>query len=123
MSKTNTHQEFMPAYDINDSDGSATLNLMKAALLPRWRETFKKLEAYSQIENKGRRVMNKKLIKAAKKLENAAQEYRYLYQKGSERDALIWIQNNTTGEGVFIADNLNTELIKERYCEPSTGEE
>ena len=67
--------------------------------------------------------MNKKLIKAAKKLENAALEYRYLYQKGSERDALIWIQNNTTGEGVFIADNLNMELIKERYCEPSTGEE
>ena len=33
-------QEFMPAYDINNSDGSATLNWMKAALLPQWRETF-----------------------------------------------------------------------------------
>jgi len=33
-------QEFMPAYDINNSDGSATLNWMKAALLPEWRETF-----------------------------------------------------------------------------------
>ena len=50
MSKTNTHQEFMPAYDINNSDGSATLNLMKAALLPSWRKTFKKFEASSRLE-------------------------------------------------------------------------
>ncbi len=56
MSNTNKPQEFMAAYDINNSDGSATLNLMKAALLPSWRETFKKLEASSQLENKKRRA-------------------------------------------------------------------
>ena len=56
--------------------------------------------------------MNELLIESAKKLEDAAKEYRFLYQKGRKRDAVIWVQNNTTGEGVFIADNLNTELIK-----------
>ena len=45
MGKANTEQiEFMPAYDINSADGSATLNWLKAALLPEWRETFKKLD-------------------------------------------------------------------------------
>ena len=37
-------QPFMPAYDINNVDGSATLNLLKAALLPEWRATFKKMD-------------------------------------------------------------------------------
>ena len=37
-------QPFMPAYDINSADGSATLNLLKAALLPEWRATFKKMD-------------------------------------------------------------------------------
>lgn len=45
MDKANTQQmEFMAAYDINYDDGSATLNWIKAALLPEWRETFKKLD-------------------------------------------------------------------------------
>jgi len=35
---------FMPAYDINSDDGSARLNWLKAALLPEWRETFKKMD-------------------------------------------------------------------------------
>jgi hypothetical protein len=48
--KTNEYLEvfverpFMPAYDINNVDGSATLNLLKAALLPEWRATFKKMD-------------------------------------------------------------------------------
>ena len=59
MSKINTQQEFLPGYDV-DSDGVATLNLMKAALLPNWRETFKKVEAFSrQIESKKSREVEK----------------------------------------------------------------
>ena len=65
--------------------------------------------------------MNKLLIESALKLEDAAKEYRLLYQKGrglfdgfAEREAVIWVQNNATGEGVFIADSLNAELIKMR---------
>ena len=41
--KTKT-KDFMPAYDINSDDGSARLNWLKAALLPEWRETFKKMD-------------------------------------------------------------------------------
>ena len=52
MSKSNKTQEFMPAYDINWSDGSATLNLVKAALLTPWRETFRKIQANSIDEKK-----------------------------------------------------------------------
>ena len=54
MGKANTEQiEFMPAYDINSADGSATLNWLKAALLPEWRETFKKLEKNSRNYHMG----------------------------------------------------------------------
>jgi hypothetical protein len=41
-------KDFMPAYDINNSDGSATLNLFKAALLTKWRETFRKLPFFKE---------------------------------------------------------------------------
>ena len=40
--------QFMPAYDIDNSDGSARLNWMKAALLPNWRETFKTVDRNSR---------------------------------------------------------------------------
>jgi len=39
--KKKKEREFMPAYDLNDDDGSAKLNLRKAAQLPAWRKTFK----------------------------------------------------------------------------------
>jgi len=45
-------KEFMPAYDINDSNGSARLNWKKAALLPSWRETFRKIERNSRKTKK-----------------------------------------------------------------------
>ena len=41
-------QKFMPAYDIDDSNGSARLNWKKAALLPNWRETFKLFDRNSR---------------------------------------------------------------------------
>ena len=41
--KSSDEIPFMPAYDINSDDGSARLNWLKAALLPEWRETFKKM--------------------------------------------------------------------------------
>ena len=44
-------KEFMPAYDIDDSNGSARLNWMKAALLPSWRETFKRFDRNSRKRN------------------------------------------------------------------------
>ena len=54
MDKANTQQmEFMAAYDINLDDGSATLNWLKAALLPEWRETFKKFEKNSRNYHMG----------------------------------------------------------------------
>ena len=48
--KKSSPQKFMPAYDINNSDGSATLNWGKAALLPRWRETFRKIQANASVK-------------------------------------------------------------------------
>lgn len=41
-------RQFMPAYDIDDSNGSARLNWKKAALLPNWRETFRKFDRNSR---------------------------------------------------------------------------
>ena len=50
--KKSLPQKFMPAYDIDWSDGSVRLNLVKAALLPHWRETFRKIQASSIDEKK-----------------------------------------------------------------------
>jgi len=53
-------KDFLPGYDV-DSDGVATLNLMKAALLPDWREIFKKAEAFSHQIDRERVMKTSKL--------------------------------------------------------------
>ena len=56
--------------------------------------------------------MTEEMIKVARKLEKAAKEYRRLYEKENGKTPVVWIKNNETEEGVFIADSFNTELIK-----------
>ena len=61
--------------------------------------------------------MNEEMIKAAHKLQDAAREYRKLYEQENRKEPVIWLKHNDTGEGVFIADSFNTELIKARINE------
>ena len=37
------NKDFMACYDVDDSDGSATINWFKVALNPKWKATFKKI--------------------------------------------------------------------------------
>jgi len=37
-------KDFMPAYDVNRSDGRVKLNLMKAVNLPAFRQSFRELQ-------------------------------------------------------------------------------
>ena len=45
-------KEFLPGYDTNEN-GAGNINFMKCALLPSWRETFKKAEAFGQQIDRG----------------------------------------------------------------------
>ena len=57
------------------------------------------------------------MIKAAYKLMNAEREYRKLYEQEHKKHPVIWLKNDETGEGFFMADSFNTELIKSRINE------
>ena len=57
------------------------------------------------------------MIEAAYKLQDAAREYRKLYEQENKKEPVIWLKNDETGEGVFMADSFNTEFIKSRINE------
>ena len=61
--------------------------------------------------------MTEEMVKAAYRLQEAAREYRKLYEQENKKEPVIWLKNDETGEGVFIADGFNTELIKSRINE------
>ncbi len=58
--------------------------------------------------------MTEEMISAAYELEKAARYYRKLYEQENKEEPVVWIKNHETGEGVFIADSFNTEIIKSR---------
>ncbi len=53
------------------------------------------------------------LEKAANELQDSARKYRKLYEAENKKNPVVWIKNVDTGEGVFISDSYNTELIKD----------
>jgi len=57
--------------------------------------------------------MTEEMIKAAYELEAAAKTYRKLFENQNGKEPVVWLKNNESGEGIFIADSFNTELIKE----------
>ena len=62
-------------------------------------------------------IVTEEMIEAAYKLQDAAREYKKLYEQENKKEAVIWLKHNETGEGVFIADSFNTGLIKSRINE------
>lgn len=57
--------------------------------------------------------MDEEMIEAAHNLFKAAREYRKLYEEHEgEKSPVVWVVHDQTGEGVFITDALNTELMK-----------
>lgn len=58
--------------------------------------------------------MTEEMIEAAKVLFESAKQYRKLYEEVNGKAPVVWIKHDETGEGVFISDSFNTELIKER---------
>lgn len=61
--------------------------------------------------------MNEEMVNAAYELQKAARNYRELYEKQNPKMPVIWIKNENTGEGVFISDSYNTELMKKILIE------
>ena len=58
--------------------------------------------------------MTNEMISAAFNLQKAAIEYKSLYESEHGSTPVVWLKNNETGEGIFISDSFNTELIKQR---------
>jgi hypothetical protein len=61
-------------------------------------------------------TMTDEMIDIATKLHALAAKYRDLYNQVNNRDPVIWITHNDTGESIIIADSFNTEIIKQRIC-------
>ena len=61
--------------------------------------------------------MSEELIEAAYALQEAAKNYRDLYEKENHKTLVVWLRNDETGEGIFMADRFNTGLIKARLGE------
>lgn len=61
--------------------------------------------------------MTDEMIQAAYELQEAARKYKALYEKENDNQPVVWLKNKETGEGVFISDSFNTELIKTRLNE------
>ena len=59
--------------------------------------------------------MDAQMILAAYKLQEAAKEYKILYEKKyKDMGPVIWVTNQEDGESIFITDSFNCELIKQK---------
>ena len=58
--------------------------------------------------------MTDDMVQAAHELQAAARNYKNLYEEQNGKNHVVWIKNDETGEGVFISDSFNTDLIKSR---------
>jgi len=61
--------------------------------------------------------MNKfeELLQAAYLLQEAAREYRQVYEAINGKAPVLGLKNRETGEGIFVSDSFHTELIKNHY--------
>lgn len=57
--------------------------------------------------------MTEEMVDAAHSLLEAARKYKKLYEdQKNTTDPVVYIENELTGEGVFISDGFNTQSIK-----------
>ena len=59
--------------------------------------------------------MNEEMVEAAFELERAAKKYRKLYEEHHQKQPVIILRRDETGEGIFIADSFNTEIISHNF--------
>lgn len=58
--------------------------------------------------------MTDEMIEVAHKLQEVARQYRKLYENEYRESPVIWIDNNETGECIFLSDSFNAHRIKSR---------
>lgn len=58
--------------------------------------------------------MTEEMIKTAEELFIAAKKYKELYEDQYGKQPVVWVQDNDTGEGLFIADSYNTQIMRSR---------
>ena len=56
--------------------------------------------------------MTDEMSEAAEELFEAAQKYKKLFDNLGDNKPVVYIEHNKTGEGVFITDSHNTEVLK-----------
>ena len=56
--------------------------------------------------------MTEEMVNVGRRLFNVAREYRKLFEQENGKAPVVWLNNDETGECVFMADGFNADRIK-----------